>query len=360
MLRKLIYGLALIGFAVTAAQAQTSATEADSDTQVVKTGMESYLTVMPYYLMADEDRGPEVDAGTGFMFGYGRQIDGGFFWEGQAFAGLIDSGIDGASDFYQYGLGLDIMYRFARDAAISPFVLAGLGGIYNDVVPDDDDGTSLFGNIGLGAMTGPITDGGLRLRAEARYIYDRFETADNEGMSDVRIALGLVAPLGQHVVERTVVKTVTDEAPLIDSDGDGVPDNSDDCPNTLPGSLVDSRGCAQDNQTVELEGVKFEYDKATLTANAEVILRNAVKALKGQPSMRVEIAGHTDSIASQSYNLDLSQRRADSVKRFLAEHGIDPSRMTTVGYGETRPIATNETPEGRQKNRRVELHILDN
>src|SRR5699024_6687488 len=119
--RKLIYGLALIGFAVTAAQAQTSATEADSDTQVVKTGMESYLTVMPYYLMADEDRGPEVDAGTGFMFGYGRQIDGGFFWEGQAFAGLIDSGVSGASDFYQYGLGLDLMYRFARDAAISPF-----------------------------------------------------------------------------------------------------------------------------------------------------------------------------------------------------------------------------------------------
>src|SRR5699024_6709720 len=195
----------------------------------------------------------------------------------------------------------------------------------------------------------------LRMRAEARYIYDDYNNAEHSGMGDVRLAVGLVAPLGPRVVERTVVKTK--EVPLVDSDGDGVPDQNDDCPNTLPGSLVDSRGCAKENQNITMEGVKFEYDKATLTANAEIILQNAVKALKGQPNMRVQIAGHTDSIGSNAYNQDLSDRRARSVKRFLVSHGIDSSRLTTIGYGETRPIATNKTAAGRQKNRRVVFHI---
>lgn len=357
MLRKCLAALFLISLAVSTVQAQTSTNAANADQKILNNGMDSYITVMPYYLMADEDRGAHVDAGTGFVFGYGQRIDGGLFWETQAFAGLVDSGIGGATDYYQYGLGLDLMYRFARDAVLSPFVLAGFGGIYNDVVPDENDGLDLFANLGVGVMSAPITDAGLRLRAGARYIYDMFETQQQEGMSDIRLGVGVVVPLGQRVIERTTIKQVA--ATVVDSDGDGVPDRQDDCPNTLPGSLVDSNGCAQADQAIELQGVKFEYDQATLTANAQVILRNAVKALKGQPGMHVEIAGHTDSVASQAYNLELSQRRAESVKRFLVAHGISPARLTTVGYGETRPIATNATAAGRQKNRRVVFHILD-
>lgn len=360
MLKRLILGLTLFGLAVTAVQAQNDSGDMtggmSQDGKVIQTDISSYLTIMPYYLFADEDRGAEVDSGTGFMFGYGRQIQGGFFWEAQAFAGLIETGDGQGADFYQYGLGLDLVYRFLHKASISPFVLAGLGGIYNDVVPNEDDSASFFANVGLGVMADPFSKGGLRLRAGARYIYDRFENDVSQGMSDIRLAVGVVAPLGQRVVQR--VKTVTKQVPLVDSDGDGVPDRNDDCPNTLPGALVDSHGCAEEDQNITLQGVKFEFDKATLTANAQVILRDVVEALKGQPSMRVQIAGHTDAIGTNAYNEDLSRRRAASVQQFLVEHGIDPDRLTTIGYGETRPIATNATPQGRQKNRRVVFHIL--
>lgn len=366
MLKKCLLSLVMIGFAVSVAQAQTSTNTSTQDGTVINNRMDSYLMFMPYYLFADSDRSvvlpatgkpTDVDTGTGFVLGYGQQIKGSWFWETQAFAGLIDTSTGGVTDFYQYGLGLDLLYRFARDAAVSPFVLAGLGGVYDDVVPDDDDSFSLFGNLGVGVMSGPIADSGLRLRADARYIYSMFDNANSDGMGDIRLAVGLVAPLGQRVVEHTVVKTKT--VPVVDSDGDGVPDRNDDCPNTLPGALVDSHGCAQMDQNIQLEGVKFQYDKATLTANAQVILRSVVKALEGQPSMHVQIAGHTDSIASNAYNQALSERRAHSVKRFLVNHGISPTRLTTVGYGETRPIATNETAAGRQKNRRVVFHIVN-
>lgn len=365
MLKQCLLSLVLIGCAVSAAQAQTSTDTNTQSREVINNRMASYLFFMPYYLFADSDRSgtlpatgqpTDVDAGTGFAFGYGQHIRDGWYWEGQAFAGLIDSGVDGATDFYQYGLGLDLMYRFARDATVSPFVLGGLGGVYEDVVPDDADGLNLYANVGFGAMSEPLTNGGLRLRAEARYIYDRFDNGPNDGMGDVRLGVGLITPLGERVVKQTIVKTKT--VPLVDSDGDGVPDRNDDCPNTLSGALVDDHGCAQMDQDIQLEGVKFQYDKASLTANAQVILRSVVKALKGQPGMDVKIAGHTDSNGSNAYNQGLSERRADSVKRFLVGHGISPARLTTIGYGETRPIATNETAAGRQKNRRVVFHIL--
>lgn len=365
MFKKCLLSLALIGLAVSVAQAQTSTNTSTQDGKVTNNRMDSYLMFMPYYLFADSDRSiklpatgeqTDVDAGSGFMFGYGQQIKGNWFWEAQAFAGMIESGVGGATDFYQYGLGIDLAYRFARGSAVSPFVLAGLGGVYDDVVPDDDDSFNLFGNLGVGVISAPITDSGLRLRADARYIYSMFDNANSDGMGDIRLAVGLVVPLSQRVVEHTVVKTET--VPVVDSDGDGVPDRNDDCPNTLPGALVDSHGCAQIDQNIQLEGVKFQFDKSTLTANAKVILRSVVKALEGQPGMRVKIAGHTDSIASNEYNQRLSERRARSVKQFLVGHGISPARLTTVGYGETRPIATNETAAGRQKNRRVVFHIL--
>jgi OOP family OmpA-OmpF porin len=80
--------------------------------------------------------------------------------------------------------------------------------------------------------------------------------------------------------------------------------------------------------------------------------------LKKHPQVRVEIGGHTDSIGSSSYNLELSALRAQSVKSYLIEHGISPDRLTTRGYGESMPIASNATPAGRALNRRIEFRIL--
>lgn len=152
---------------------------------------------------------------------------------------------------------------------------------------------------------------------------------------------------------------------VVDADGDGVPDDMDKCPNTPAGMPVLTNGCAK-GQATELDGVHFKFDSAELTRNAREILLETVRVLKDSPGFRVKVAGHTDSIGSAAYNLRLSKARADSVKAFLVRHGIQASRLETRGYGETRPIAPNnkpdgsDNPEGRAKNRRVMLVVLGN
>ena len=82
-------------------------------------------------------------------------------------------------------------------------------------------------------------------------------------------------------------------------------------------------------------------------------------SLLAHPDVRVEVAGHTDITGRHSYNMRLSQQRAQAVKAYLARRGVEPSRMVAVGYGPDQPIADNGTPEGRAQNRRVELRLLE-
>jgi OOP family OmpA-OmpF porin len=131
----------------------------------------------------------------------------------------------------------------------------------------------------------------------------------------------------------------------------------------------DDDGCPDEKPQAELkiireeplilEGVNFEYDSARLEENSKRILDLVYRSLNNNPEVEVKISGHTDAIASEEYNLDLSRRRAESVKRYLAQRGIAPDRIETEGYGESQPIATNETPEGRAQNRRIEIIRID-
>lgn len=317
-----------------------------------------YLYTLPFYLEADDDR--EVDDGAGFAIGYGRRWTGNLFWGLQGFATALDTDRPDLTDFYQYGGGLDLSYHLSRDGFI-PFGLIGLGGVHNNVVPNSDDDTSIYGNAGIGLLS-PAADNGLRLRLEARYIYDTFEFAGSDNMGDWRIGLGLQVPLGRktaterEIVEREVVKTVP--ADISDSDGDGVPDQNDECPNTLKGLSTNSVGCAAQSQTVTLKDVQFELDSADLLPSAERTLQGVVEALEGEPGLRVEIAGHTDDTGPDAYNLRLSRERAAAVRQYLIDNGIAAHRLRSNGYGESQPIASNNTFEGREKNRRVEFRVL--
>lgn len=107
-----------------------------------------------------------------------------------------------------------------------------------------------------------------------------------------------------------------------------------------------------------LQDVYFNTDKATLRESSYDALNDLLSAMQTNKAMRVEIAGHTDNRASAEYNKDLSQRRAESVKAYLVENGIAKDRIRAKGYGESEPVASNETEEGRQKNRRVEVRVL--
>jgi OOP family OmpA-OmpF porin len=99
----------------------------------------------------------------------------------------------------------------------------------------------------------------------------------------------------------------------------------------------------------------FDFNKAKLKPEGEEQLEVVVRELKANPTIRVLIEGHTDSIGSHAYNQKLSERRAAAVRDYMVAQGIDTSRITTKGWGETKPVASNKTEEGRAQNRRVEL-----
>ncbi len=109
---------------------------------------------------------------------------------------------------------------------------------------------------------------------------------------------------------------------------------------------------------VDLYGIYFDTDKATLKPESEGTLNQVLGLLKGNAALRLEIGGHTDSQAGDSYNLDLSKRRAQSVVKWLTDKGIAPARLAAEGFGETRPVADNETAAGRALNRRVEIRDI--
>jgi OOP family OmpA-OmpF porin len=115
----------------------------------------------------------------------------------------------------------------------------------------------------------------------------------------------------------------------------------------------------QVQEKIVLRGVNFDFDKSEIRPDAAVILEEAASILSGTPDAQVRVEGHTDATGPDAYNQGLSERRAASVRKYLVEHGIAASRLTSVGYGESRPIATNDTREGRALNRRVELQVLE-
>lgn len=108
---------------------------------------------------------------------------------------------------------------------------------------------------------------------------------------------------------------------------------------------------------IVLRNVHFDFDKAVIRADAIPILDEAVQVLKEEGGVAVIVDGHTDSIGKEPYNLRLSKRRADAVRTYLADHGIDRSRITAEGFGESKPVASNATDDGRAQNRRVELRV---
>ena len=106
---------------------------------------------------------------------------------------------------------------------------------------------------------------------------------------------------------------------------------------------------------IVLRGVNFDFDKATLQPQGKPILDEAARILKENPSVNVQVQGYTDSIGTDAYNLKLSDRRAATVQSYLAGQGVSASRLTMKGFGESNPVATNDTADGRAQNRRVEL-----
>lgn len=301
------------------------------------------------------------------------------------FANAIDHSSPYGGDDTQVGAMLDLVHAFKR-AGASPFVFAGLGGVKEDVATAN----GFYGAIeaGIGVEVARDAGGRARISLSAQEVFNDEASPTQDAYIDYRLAvgfLGLGAPAPKpaprpvdtdgdgvpDAQDRCLAQPaatadgcpepVAPAAPPKDTDGDGIDDSKDECPGTLEGLQVDASGCvaAASAQKIVLKGVTFLPNSAELTPDAKTVLNEAYDALAGQTSLKVEVGGHTDSMGDEKLNQSLSQRRAESVKKYLADKGIAADRLTAKGYGEGQPIADNKTRAGRQQNRRVELKILN-
>lgn len=261
------------------------------------------------------------------------------------------------------------------ESAFKPYMLIGAGQSTLEI--EDASGnevaetTDTIGNLGLGAMY-RINDA-LSLRGEARAIHN-FDNNWWEGMA----LAGLEVVLGGHLAPTVAVPPMVEpEAPMmepvpvvttpvivvddveVDSDGDGVYDSMDACPGTPMNVVVDARGCPvpvdiTDELKMELR-VFFDNDKSAIKNQYQPEIAKVAEKMREYPNSMARIEGHASKTGpSAIYNQRLSEARAVAVKSMLTnEFGIAPNRLSTVGYGYERPIAPNDTEEGRAMNRRV-------
>ncbi|QKF60598.1 OmpA family protein [Campylobacter curvus] len=230
------------------------------------------------------------------------------------------------------------------------FGVYGLLGVGYEDLPkqfvDNEDGG--FGQYGLG-LRYQVTDR-FALKAEARDAI-KFEHADHNLFYSLGFGIGLDSKAAPAVAAAPAA-TVT-EVVILDDDNDGVPNDIDKCPNTPAGVVVDETGCEKVIVLRDLD-VNFAFDSYKVGPSYAAEIKKVADFMGEHPEYRVVLAGHTDSVGKEAYNQKLSEKRAKAVAEVLEGYGVEKKKISTIGYGELRPIATNSTKEGRAQNRRVE------
>ena len=348
--------------------------------------------VTPSINITKPDSEKNLDGDFGYGLGIGRFFNENWSLDLEANVGVLD--FPGEGHVTHTGFGVMGRYHFADYNSLKPYVGVGLGQIEHtgwEGVGNRVDSSDWMLNLAVG-LRKELTDR-LSIRSEVQYRLDNDGyTGSNSSFDDFIFSMGLSVALGEARGQMEEKNELVAPAPQLDSDKDGVSDANDDCPNTPAGAQVDSRGCQikadgdGDNDgvkdsmdecpnskpgavvdsrgcdvqvVIELQGVYFEFDSSVLKPESISILDAAVKTLGEHGTILIEVAGHTDSKGSESYNQGLSEDRARVVYEYLVSKGVAPNRMSWKGYGESSPIATNDTEEGRAKNRRTELIIKD-
>jgi len=348
-----------------------------------------YLTGAVGYNSQDNDRRTEdtpfLSLGLGKFVSPNWSIDGELNYQNPSF----DGGVRGANNdllWSQYGVSIDMRRHFmAEGRGWNPYILAGLGyqrseeefnAFPSPNSPGQREDGNLSAKLGVGLQTSLQNRIAVRAEVAYRADFDDSSIAAESGLAqgpqyphqqeesyfgDILASIGVVIPLGP--APSAPVPPAPDMAPNcadLDDDGDGVNNCNDKCPGSQAGQTIGPDGCPVP-VTIDLKGVNFDFDKATLRPDAVAILSEAVQILQRYPELRVEVAGHTDLCGSDDYNQSLSERRAVAVYDYLASNGIDASRMTgPSGYGESRPLVPTEQTLPACKNetnRRTELNV---
>lgn len=343
---------------------------------------------------ADGDR--QTDDGVRAALAAGRRLNAAFDVEAEAFYERFDEP-NGAQ--HEFGGGAHGLYYLRRWAPFSPYALGGVGVM---LVEDYfNDSPRVFGELG-GGIVSEVVPGWPLLRIDVRYRQVRKMSEFNDGvLADVSVGLGLVVPIGasppaaSRIRPRPVAVPPPPPVPEGDADGDGVADRRDLCPGTPPGTRVNPAGCTADldrdgvadgvdrcddtppgaavdatgcppkppapapePEVLRLEGVHFTTGSAELTAPAADALADVAAKLRARPRLHIEVAGHTDDRGRPALNLDLSRRRARTVRDRLVKLGVPASALTARGYGASEPLVAGTDAAARARNRRVELRIL--
>ena len=294
-----------------------------------------------------------------YDLGRQRKLDGGTDCQRSFFLNAV-------RDYGEQDLHLALLPRF------TPYLVLGIGAV-NDSV----QGSSYL-NFGLdlgGGLQIPLGILHSSLRAEVLAVGENnggpSSTYNQPQYVDYHFSLGLQVPLGWAPPSPpppacpTVVNPLTgrracatsDHPEYPDADGDGVTDALDRCPDTAPGFHVNAAGCALPQILI---APSLGYSNAAptlLDASARKELDQIVAMLKGQPPMRLVIGGYTDNTLSYAEAEAVTTARAKAVAGYLAAHGIDPGRLVVRGYGYAKPVASNDSPDGRRWNRRVEFKV---
>lgn len=328
-----------------------------------------YLTGSTGFNLQDDDRGtndaPFLGLGLGKFISPNWSLDGELNYQNPNFDANKDL------NWSQYGISLDLRRHFVSEGrGWNPYILAGLGyqrseeefdNFPNPDSPGEREDGNLAAKVGVGLQT--TLDKRVGVRAEIAYRADFDDSSmanpDESWFGDVLASVGVIIPLGAKaaVVAPPAPAPAGPSCADLDDDGDGVNNCDDKCPGSQAGQTIGPDGCPVP-VSIDLKGVNFDFDKSTLRPDAVAILSEATEILKRYPDLRVEVAGHTDSVGTDAYNQGLSERRAKAVYDYLTSNGVNASRLVGPnGYGESRPIDTNETAEGRARNRRTELNV---
>lgn len=308
---------------------------------------EGRFYIVPGVQWMDFDSDRELDDQSGYMFGLGYGLTDRLALELAYTRQAPDKVAGGRERLRQYRL--DLIYGLDNSiGSLTPYFVGGMG----DNTFRDTNEFDTFLNFGAG-LRYRFTDR-VAWRAGARTYFGMDDSTYDFGLDT-----GLIFHLGSARTQERVAPTPPPEPAepaYVDSDGDGVPDHLDECPDTPPGHAVDERGCSiiiEEVAQIEMQ-VQFEFDRAEVRPEFYSEIRNVAQFLEEHTDTVAELEGHTCSIGPEEYNQGLSERRANAVRQVLIdEFGVHPGRVTTVGYGESRPVASNDTREGRERNRRT-------
>ena len=321
------------------------------------------------------------------------EIGGGYTWVDEIGAGTVNGGL-GLNIWFSENLGLTLQssYKHAfEDYGVKHF--QHLAGISVKFGGTDTDGDGIYDKddacpevAGLEAFNGcPDSDGdGIEDSKDScpneagSKEMNGCPDADGDGVADKDDACpneaGLPALAGCPDADGDGVADKDDECPSEagpaenkgcpwpDSDGDGVLDKDDTCPDVA--GTVANAGCPEVTEEVQKQlndyarTILFDTGKSSIKAESTSVMVDIITILKEYPNSKFTVEGHTDSVGSEKLNQSLSESRALSVKEFLVDKGIEEFRLSAVGYGESKPIATNNTRAGRTQNRRVEINLV--